>query len=52
MFTCFYYWKFWTEVLLVTYKDFIKILRYVVTAIQSRCYSSTYPKDTLANYVS
>ena len=28
------------------------ILTYVEIAIATRCYSSTYPNDTLANYVS
>ena len=31
--------------------SFNKHFTYVDTAIPNRCYSSTYPKDTLANYV-
>ena len=51
MISCFYYWKFWTVVLYVTYAVLTNILTYVETAIPTWCYSSTYPKDTLANYV-
>ena len=31
--------------------SFNKHFAYVDTAITTRCYTSTYPKDTLANYV-
>ena len=51
MLSCFYYWKFKTDVLKVTSTVLTKILTYVETAIPTWCYSSTYPKDTLANYV-
>ena len=49
---CFYYWKFKTVVLKVIYTVLTHILTYVETAIPKWCYSSTYPKDTLAKYVS
>ena len=32
--------------------DVTNILTYVETAIRTWCYSSTYPKDILATYVS
>ena len=37
---------------LVTYTVLTNILSYVETAIPNWCYSSTFPKDILANYVS
>ena len=49
---CFYYWKNMIDVLKVIYKVVTNILTYVETAIPTWCYSSTYPRDTLANYVS
>ena len=52
MLSCFYYWKCKTDLLYVTYTVLTNILTYVETAIPTRCYSSTYPKDTLGNYVS
>ena len=52
MLSCFYYWKCKTDLLYVTYTNSRNILTYVETAIPTWCYSSTYPKDTLANYVS
>ena len=52
MIKCFYYWKLKTDVFSVTYTVLTNILTYVETAIPTWCYSSTYPKDTLANYIS
>ena len=52
MLSSFYYWKFKTDVLLVRLTLLTNILTYVETAIPTSCYSSTYPKDTLANYIS
>ena len=52
MISCFYYWNFKTVVLYVICTVLTNILTYVETAIPTRCYSSTYPNDTLANYVS
>ena len=53
MLSCFYYWKFKNDVLkVIIYKVLLNILTYVETAIPTWCYSSTYPKDTLANYFS
>ena len=52
MISCFYYWTIKTDVLSVTDTVLTNILTYVETAIPTWCYSSTYPKDTLANYVS
>ena len=52
MVSCFYYWKFKTDVLLVTYAVLTNILTYVETAIPTWSCSSTYPKHTLANYIS
>ena len=52
MLSCFYYWKCKIDLLQVTYTVLTIILTYVETAIPTWRYSSTYPKDTLANYVS
>ena len=52
MISCFYYWKFKTDVLEVIYTVLTNILTYAETTIPTWCYFSTYPKDTLANYVS
>ena len=52
MLNCFYYWNSKTDLVYVTYTVSKNILTYVETAIATWCYSSTYPKDTLANYVS
>ena len=52
MISCFYYLIFKTDVLYVIYTVLTNILTYVDTAIPTWCYSSTYPKDTLADYVS
>ena len=52
MISCFHYWIFKTDVLEVIYTALTNILTYVETAIPTWCYFSTYPKDTLANYVS
>ena len=52
MLTCFYYWKFKTDVHYVTYTVLTNILTYVETAIPTWCYSSTYSKETWTNYVS
>ena len=46
-----YYWKCKPDLLQVTYTVLTNILTYVETAKQTWCYSSTYPKTTLANYV-
>ena len=50
--SCFYYWKCKTDLLLVTYTVLTNISTYFEAAISTRGYSSTYPKVTLANYVS
>ena len=52
MLNCFYYWKTKDRLTLSYIYSFKNILTYVETAIATWCYSSTYPKDTLANYVS
>ena len=52
MISCFYYWIFNTDALNVIYTALRNILSYFETAIPTWFYSSTYPKDTLANYVS
>ena len=52
MLNCFYYRNRKTDLLQVTNTVSKNILTYVETAIATWCYSSTYPKDTLANYVS
>ena len=52
MLSTFYYLKFKTDVLQVIYTVLTNILIYIETAIPTSCYFSTYPKDTLANYVS
>ena len=53
MLSCFYYWKVKNDVLkVIMYKVLLNILTYVETAIPTWCYSSTYPKDTLATYFS
>ena len=52
MLSSFYYWKFKADVPLVTLILLTIILTYVETPIPTWCYSSTYPKDTLANYIS
>ena len=52
MISCFYYLIFKTDVLFVIYTALTNTLTYVETAISSWCNFSTYPKDTLANYVS
>ena len=52
MLSCFYYGIFKTDVFYVIYTALTNILTYVETAISSWCYFSTYPKDTLTNYVS
>ena len=52
MISSFYFWKFKTDILYVRNTVLTNILTYVETAIPTWCYSSTYPKDTLANYVS
>ena len=52
MISCFCDWKFKTDVLLVEYTVYTNILTYVESAIPTWCYSSKYPKCTLANYVS
>ena len=51
MLSCFYYGKCRTDLLYVTYTVLRNILTYVETAIPTWCYYSTYPKDSLANYV-
>ena len=51
MLSCFYYWICWTDLIKVTYTVLTNILTYVKTAIPTWCYSLTYTKDTLANYV-
>ena len=52
MLSCIHYWKFKTDVLKVTYTVLTNILTYFEIGIPTWCYSSTYPKDTLLNYVS
>ena len=52
MLSSFYYWKFKTDILLVTLTLLTIILTYVETPIPTWCYSSRSPKDKLANYVS
>ena len=52
MLNSFYYWKFMIDERYVTYTVLTNILTYIETAIPTWCYSSTYPKGTLANYVS
>ena len=52
MLSCFYYWKCKTDLLEVTYTVLTNILTYVETALPTKCYFSTYPKDILTNYVS
>ena len=52
MLSCVYYWKFKTDVLYATTTVLTHILTCVESAIPTWCYSSTYPKHTLANYIS
>ena len=52
MLSCFYYWKCKTDLLSVTYIELPNFLTYVETPLPTTCYSSTYPKDILSNYVS
>ena len=52
MLRCFQYLKCKTDLLYDIYTILKNILTYFETAIPTWCYSSTYPKDTLANYVS
>ena len=47
----FYYWRYTTKLLEVTYTVLTNFLIYVETAIPTWRYSSTYPKDIIANYV-
>ena len=52
MLISFFYWKFKTDALYVIYTVLTNILTYVEIGIPTWYYFSTYPKDTLANYVS
>ena len=52
MLSSLFYWKFKTDVPLVTLTLLTNIFTSFETAIPTWCYSSTYPKDTLANYIS
>ena len=52
MLRSFFYWKFKTDVLQVIYTVLTNILTYVETGIPNWYYFSTYPKDTLAKFVS
>ena len=52
MLSCFYYLKCKTDLPKVTSTGLNNNLIHVETAITTSCYSSTYPKDTLAYYVS